>query len=148
LTAALRADFFAVNRDQDGPGRLTSPPADLRPVLARIAAEPEGRHRWEGEDSPTPATLALAWWTDHLGRVHVRFAGSAHAGPPPGSAPRSPPDLPPLASVYPRRTVARHRGKRMQLLCVCPCGAWGPTDRLLWMGDHCGACHDRLQSGE
>jgi WD40 repeat protein len=53
------------------------------------------------------------------------------------------PHRPPLACVYPGACVIATQHRRPRLLAVCDCGAWGPPNRLAWMGPHCGPCFDR-----
>jgi hypothetical protein len=152
LREALRAACVAINRNQGRHARLGFPFADLAAVQKRIAGKREGGHEWSGDPtaSSTPAVLGAAWWTDFLGRRHIRLNGSDHVGHPYSTTPplRAGPDLPALACVYPRRTLFRIADGQRRLFCLCPCGAWGPPDRLAWMGDSCGACHDRAEAGE
>src|SRR5262245_57096232 len=122
-------------------------PADeLRKLLERIAQEPEGSHRWEGRASGcgARAVFAVTWWADHLGRTHVRICGYSFVGDPTLQELA----LPPLAKIQPQRTLLRYREGREELLVLCPCSVGGPPERLAWMGDRCGVCHDRAGTGE
>jgi hypothetical protein len=122
-----------------------------------IAAQPEGVTQWiEGvpraeECTPTVrATLVgAAWWTDPVGRRHVRIVGRRleqfneyhqnRFGP--LGQPR-----PALALVHPDACCLRHvPGKPAELLAVCACGTIGKPDALGWMGGCCGPCHDHRE---
>jgi hypothetical protein len=93
------------------------------------------------------AELIAIWWTDFLGRRHLRLlGGSRHRGmelP----APLPSPHRPPLSCVYPDPCVVVTQHRRSRVLAVCDCGAWGVPERLGWMGPHCGPCHDRRSDG-
>jgi hypothetical protein len=134
--------------------------------LARpFAGKREGSATWVA-GAPSAAELApeeratlvgAAWWTDALGRKHLRVVGRRLEpfnalrcnlfGPRAGGWPA-------LGLVYPDRVVARSRpgrgkgaGKR-EVLAVCSCGAVGRPEALAWMGDSCGPCHDRREEGQ
>ncbi len=96
------------------------------------------------------ARVGLAWWTDHIGRRHYRVVGWRGRGNRAGQdnflCPFGEP-RPPLWLVYPDRTFFRREGKDRVLTAVCPCGVAGAPDELGWMGDRCGPCHDRAESG-
>src|SRR5690606_13073978 len=91
---------------------------------------------------------ALAWWTDHAARRHVRVKARRdrfnrlsreHLF----DGRRSP--RPPLSIVYPR-PVFWQEG-RQRLLAVCPCGVWGEPEAISWMRTCCGPCNDRREAG-
>jgi WD40 repeat protein len=96
------------------------------------------------------ATLVgAAWWTDPVGRRHVRIVGRRleqfneyhqnRFGP--LGQPR-----PALALVHPDACCLRHvPGKPPELLAVCGCGTIGRPEALGWMGDCCGPCHDHRE---
>jgi hypothetical protein len=137
----------------------------LRQLARPFAKKPEGSATWVG-GAPSAAELApeqrgtlvgAAWWTDALGRKHLRVVGrrlepfnslrSNLFGPRAGGWPA-------LGLVYPDRVVVRTRpgrgkgaGKR-EVLAVCACGAVGRPEALAWMGDSCGPCYDRRQEGQ
>jgi hypothetical protein len=150
LREALAIAFAAANRGQSSHGRLAWPPANLDAVLRRVSDEPEGGHEWRGLPGrqTSQALIAVVWWSDFLRRKHVRLTGGDGVFRRRARPLLPDPNLPALACVYPRRTLFRERAGLRQLLCVCPCGAWGPAGALAWMGVRCGACHDRLESGE
>src|SRR5205085_10758201 len=85
LDAALDAAVAAIN--QRGRERLLAwPPDDRKSFRKELAAAPEGYRQWNGGDDRTErspygrdgvvrSALAIAWWSDHIGRKHVRFLG-------------------------------------------------------------------------
>src|SRR5262249_27183534 len=95
-------------------------------------------------------SVAVAWWTDAVGRVHVRVAAEAwkrsretHRWP------RDPffSELrrrPPLWLTNPERVFLRLGAGPAGLLCCCAGGAAGPPKALAWTGECCGPCHDHL----
>jgi WD40 repeat protein len=93
--------------------------------------------------------VALAWWTDPLGRRHCRVVGQLSRARPlliDLFCPDCPEGLP---RVYPERLIAVERpGRGVVWVAVCPCGAHGEPGSLGWMGRCCAACHDRAESGE
>ncbi|HKB39014.1 MAG TPA: hypothetical protein VKD72_21405, partial [Gemmataceae bacterium] len=100
----------------------------------------------KGEHIPRPtARVIVAWWSDYLGRRHHRILGWQE----PGYPYRQDPDArdllswSPLCLVSPARTLLRHRKGHRELLVVCPCGTCGTPKEIAWMGERCGACHDR-----
>jgi WD40 repeat protein len=40
--------------------------------------------------------------------------------------------------------TSQHR--RLRLVALCECGAWGPPEQLAWMGPCCGPCWDRQEN--
>jgi hypothetical protein len=151
LQEAVRAAMVAANRNQGRTGRVRFPPDDLAAALDRILADPEGGRVWEGLPGQTipQVVIVAAWWTDYIGRKHVRLYGSDHIGQYYNAPPLRPgPDTPPLACVYQRYTLFRERAGNRQLVCVCPCGASGLPEEVRWMGSCCGVCHDRAAAGE
>jgi hypothetical protein len=109
-------------------------------LFRQVVRRPEGSKRWRGKRvSNWPvAQLVAAWWTDAIGRRHVRIRGFAHL---------QILEAPPLAEVHPERVVVRQRGKETDVLGVCPCGLCGSLAGLAWMGNGCGPCHDRKIEG-
>jgi WD40 repeat protein len=168
LEAALAAAAAAVN----GRARerlLAWPPDDLRSFRKEIGAAPEGYRQWVGGGGPQKrspygraglvrSALTVAWWSDHVGRRHVRLLGRrALLGLPalvhlmwPAVPQRggSVPPVPALALVYRDFTFLRVQGGQRRVRVVCRCGVSGVPGAVGWMGDCCGPCHDRRQSGE
>jgi hypothetical protein len=144
-------------------GLLTVAEDTFRRLATTFAKKAEGSAAWvagatsPAEHDPTQrATLVgAAWWTDALGRKHLRVVGRrlepfnvlrSNLFGPPGDS-----DWPPLGLVYPDRVVVRSRprgGGRREVLAVCACGAVGRPEALAWMGDSCGPCHDRREEGQ
>jgi hypothetical protein len=94
--------------------------------------------------------VAVAWWTDHVGRRHVRLQGHAQRGQS-GSLGLDP-EQRPLLAVYPQVGLWRNVGPRREAWLWCRCGERALLDPvkpvLGWMGPCCAACHDRTQEGE
>ncbi len=168
LEAALAASAAAVNR-RAKQRRLPWPPDDLSSFAEELAAAPEGYRQWNGGDDQTEtrpygrggmlrSTLATAWWTDHVGRKHVRLLGRRGKLGVPELARLMWPEMPRrrgpltpvplLALVYREFTFLRVRDGQRQVRVVCRCGVSGEPGAVGWMGDCCGPCHDRRQSGE
>jgi WD40 repeat protein len=146
-------------------GKLTPDLTAYRHFAEGMSDKPEGVGQWiEGVRDPAAfppneraTLLGVAWWTDPLGRRHVRVAGRRlepfnefhqNRFGPLGD------ERPPLCLIYPEGVVLRHeegKGKKkrapVRLLAVCGCGVIGDPARLAWMGPHCGPCHDRLEEG-
>jgi hypothetical protein len=146
-------------------GLLQADEGAFRKLARPFATKREGSATWVA-GAPSAAELApeqratlvgAAWWTDALGRKHLRVVGRRLEpfnalrcnlfGPRAGGWPA-------LGLVYPDHVVARTRpgrgkgaGKR-EALAVCACGAVGRPEALAWMGDICGPCHDRRQEGQ
>jgi hypothetical protein len=111
-------------------------------VAAKIAGLPEGRRHWSGGDT---AHVALVWWTDHIGRRHVRStaSNSCHLEHRFTSTGRDD-SRPPLWHLYPDGLFYREKDGAGAWWAVCGCGAAGPPERIAWIGQRCRACHDRL----
>jgi hypothetical protein len=124
---------------------------------ARLAADraAEGWRQWNGGEGKARSwearsALALAWWTDPLGRKHCRVLARRgrfarpyldHLLDPTGEG------WPPLALVYPALLFFARRAEQRALLAVCACGACATPERLGWMGPCCALCHDLEQEG-
>jgi hypothetical protein len=135
-------------------GLLQLPPHLMRDAVTTVQRWPEGVYNRSANDDPGQRSTVggLAWWTDPLGRKHIRVAGRRRE---PGSQlwanvfyPLDG-DRPGAWLVHPERLYLRTLpGQSRQLIAVCDdCGAAGPPERLGWMGDCCGPCHDRRQEG-
>ena len=145
LERALRGAIDAVNHHQAGHGPLLEIGGSAALAQA-MWARPEGAREWRvpghGQFGVQAALVAI-WWTDFLGRRHLRLLGGCRHRGMELPAPLPSPHRPPLACVYPGACVIVTRHRRSRLLVVCECGAWGEPDRLAWMGRHCGPCFDR-----
>jgi hypothetical protein len=112
---------------------------------SRRDASREGLEQWAVFYEHLPSfevVVWTAWWTDVLGRKHHRIVAERD--------PRqwvSWDKVPPLALLYPERTVRRTCGEREAVVVACDCGAAGKPNELAWMGDRCGPCHDRHEEG-
>jgi hypothetical protein len=141
LTAGMSVQYSLPPGSDDL--RLTA--ADEDALLEGLRDTAEGHVEWrvpaQGWRYGVQAALVAVWWSDFLGRKHVRLVG----GSPQGGAvlPVPAPDLPALACVYPDRCVFASLHRRSRLLVVCPCGACGTPAELAWMGPTCGPCFDR-----
>lgn len=125
-------------------------PLEGRDDLQRALTQPHGYRQWNGGDGPARPTearaiVALAWWTDRVGRKHHRLVGRQGLfNRPmldnllcPFGDPR-----PPLWFVYPHHVFVQRAGDDRVALAVCACGAYGPPEQLGWMGRCCDACFD------
>jgi hypothetical protein len=122
-----------------------------------MAADAEGCRQWlpdaSGGREDNRSVVAAAWWTDRVGRRHVRVKGarwSFQYGSKdvantlcPYEQPR-----PPLWMVYPDSTWIANAGGGERVLVACPCGEAGTPERVGWMGGCCAACHDRREEGQ
>jgi WD40 repeat protein len=126
-------------------------PKDLRAFCAEYRARAGGWREWRNEErsqSKSFSAAGVAWWTDRLGRKHVRVAGARPSNYDSDLNVFGLDERPPLALLYPGRTFLRERKGRKTLVAACACGAWGEPRTLGWMGDCCGSCHKRRQRGE
>jgi hypothetical protein len=134
---------------------LRWPLGDIGSALDRAESQAEGLKQWNGGDGKgrpgeTFSAVALAWWTDLIGRRHCRVAGRR------GKFDRerlenflSPGDesRPAVWLVYPDYFCRRRRKGQRTLVALCACGRWGEPAEIGWMGDCCGVCHDRREEG-
>jgi hypothetical protein len=145
----------AVSR-ANGRGRLCLldwPPADLADFLLKWRTA-EGFQQWNGGSGPgrsgeARTILAVVWWTDWIGRKHVRivarrgeFNNPARQNLLSRGARR-----PFQWQAYPENLYLLFAEGKEQLRGLCRCGAAGPPSDLGWMGNVCGPCHDRLEAG-
>lgn len=117
-------------------GGLSDPLADpTEPGWAamRVETDRDGVLTW-GEGTG----VVLGWWTDALGRKHVRVRV--------GRVPQK--DATPAEVVHPGQPVFRSDGGwAADELFACGCGAVGTAESIAWTGDLCGPCYDRVQDG-
>jgi hypothetical protein len=134
---------------------LSGPPPEGALRAAEADGPAEGWWQWNGGEGRGRAweslsLAAVAWWTDRAGRRHVRVVGGRRRFSRPQLNHLFDPQRegwPALALVYPDVGFLAERGGRRSLVAVCACGAFGPPERLGWMGDCCGPCHDRREEG-
>jgi WD40 repeat protein len=121
---------------------------ELDRTLAAVARKPEGVRHWRPRGAPV---VSLAWWSDALGRRHVRVAARkpSEVDPPKTGSTRTfhPEDWPALWQIYPGRAWLRLRSRRLEALVWCRCGAGGTPAAVAWTGTCCGPCHDRREEG-
>jgi WD40 repeat protein len=148
LAQALGEAARAAN-DRSRLGLLRWPPADLGAVLEKVPRDPEGYAQWGGRPGGTHSAVALAWWADVIGRRHCRVVGRREKGDAAGPARLLAPGeaRPAVWLVYPDYFFRRRAHGRYELVALCACGRSGPPEALGWMGDCCGACHDRREEG-
>jgi hypothetical protein len=131
---------------------LDWPLPDLSAFEADYAGRPEGFRYWRGGFGVGHAPhsrLAAAWWTDWLGRRHLRLCGARQALLYQMLAIyfATAPQRPPLWLVHPQRTGERFVRGSWRTFVACDCGAAGAPEDLGWMGYRCGPCHDRREAG-
>src|SRR5262249_4470554 len=154
LTDALHEAVLAANDKRRS--RLLGWPLPGRDALEADLDSPEGWRQWNGGGGPARSgegrsVVALAWWTDRLGRKHHRLVGRyGNFSRPmlenifcPLGDPR-----PALWFVYPDHVFLKRDGQFAELQAMCACGAWGRPEELGWMGPCCDACYDRGQEGQ
>lgn len=154
LAAALQGAVLAANEKRRQ--RLVPWPLPNRENLATELDRAAGYLQWNGGDGPGRtnegrAVVALAWWSDRLGRKHHRVVGRWGTFNRPSLdrllCPSSE-ERPPLFFVYPSHVfVKRQRGER-HAQAICACGAQGTPEELGWMGLSCDACYDRALEGQ
>jgi hypothetical protein len=130
-------------------------PEALAAAQALVGARGKGFRQWNGADGDARADVpcsgvAIAWWSDRLGRKHVRVVGLGPVSPKwqrrNGLTYLEAP--PPLWLVYPQEVHLCERDNGWALSAVCACGAAGAPEALGWTGPCCGPCHDRREMGE
>jgi hypothetical protein len=154
LAAAIHEAVLSAN-DKSRLRVLRWPFADLNAALDQMQSEAEGRRQWNGGDGrgrpgDTFSAVAVAWWTDLIGRRHCRVVGHR------GKLDRARLDNLLSAAdesrtavwlVYPDYFFRRRSKGQRSLVALCACGRSGEPAELGWMGDCCGACHDRREEG-
>jgi hypothetical protein len=152
-----KALYEAVHVANDGRRqRLLHWPLPEREAFDEQMTRPHGWRQWNGGEGPARAGEgrsigAAAWWSDRVGRKHVRVVGrSGHFSKAllanlfcPFGEPR-----PPLWFVYPDHIFLKRDSERRVACALCACGAFGTPEDLGWMGPCCDACHDRVQEGQ
>ena len=136
----------------DGRDRPLCEPLSDADLLGELRDRPEGSRCWHENQSHgwQRPWLFVAWWTDAIGRKHVRvLAGEGLGGMLEGKGANALPGVgpPPLELVYPDSGVLVRRLPRLEWHVLCDCGLWGPPAELGWMGPFCAACHDRREEG-
>jgi WD40 repeat protein len=158
LTKALGQAVKSANtRSRSAKVSLT--PAECGRLWKTVTSEAEGFRQWTGDEPAGPRTrdqrsvLAVAWWTDWLGRRHVRVKGSRHDFSYGREGLRNifcpfEGKRPPVWMIYPHHIYLAGEGEGKQVLAACPCGVAGTLDAIGWVGNRCAACHDRREEGE
>src|SRR5262249_10621844 len=92
--------------------------------------------------------VGLAWWTDRLGRKHLRIVG----GHGPNLTVRLRIDEGPrrssLEQIYPEAVARVAQGGVVRLVALRDRRQVGERAALGWRGTRCGPCHDRAEAGE
>jgi hypothetical protein len=157
LTETLaRATKAANHRCRSALVRLR--PKEGEKFCRTVAAAPEGFRQWLGAaEGPRRedhrSAVAVAWWTDPLGRRHIRVKGArwsftyGREGESSILCPYEQP-RPPLWMIYPEFIYLADAGAGERVLAACPCGAAGTPEEIGWMGECCGPCHDRREEGQ
>jgi hypothetical protein len=150
LDAALRAGVELTDRP-DCSWEVGWSAGKYEATWLRIAQEPEGCSMWGQRPDrllPESGNLRVTWWSDFIGRRHVRVEAVYREGLSATAWPTFK-EGPPLLQVYPEDAFTVRREKiSAGLLVVCACGAVGTPTEIAWMGTECGPCHDRRVAGE
>jgi hypothetical protein len=123
------------------------------PILHAVISRPEGQSLLRPPQysySARGCYVAVAWWSDHQGRKHVRVTAGDVAWPGPHRhySRLDEDERPPLWHICPERVYRVQRGDATPAwLACCACGEAGTPRHLAWMGDCCGPCHDRREEG-
>lgn len=155
LSAALTQAAESASRGHRVRTLLPWPPAHTEALVRGLDAAPEGRRLFKGQNEgarpggKARSVVAACWWTDPLGRRHVRVGGwrAGQRDERANGLLRLGRSRPPLWVVYPEHVYFRREGKALVPFVVCRCGAVGPPEALGWMGPCCAACHDRAEEG-
>jgi hypothetical protein len=125
--------------------------ASAQSTFRLLLEQPDGWKQWLGESGPpseSESILFVAWWTDPLGRRHVRILADRLVLDAEMRRCLVWPqwDVPPaVALVYPNAGYWRFEGDNRRWMVLCPCGMSGTPAEIGWMGDCCAACHDRRE---
>lgn len=114
------------------------------PNTAEINAIGSGNFYTTGESPCKPddngvARLGVAWFTDHLGKKHVRLKGDVIRTTKYGSTSMWQQDQPMHRLVYPNSWL------ETRLSITCYCGKKGVLEEIGWDGTKCRSCRDREQ---
>jgi hypothetical protein len=94
------------------------------------------------------SVVAVVWWSDCIGRRHVRVIGCQRKAIEPPERLLEPTSTRcAFAHVYAERVFQVTRDGEMRTLVACPCGIFGTAEEIGWMGESCGPCHDRREEG-
>jgi hypothetical protein len=132
-------------------------PGEGEDLCRAVSITTEGFRQWlAAADGPRRddhrSAVAVAWWTDRLGRRHVRVKGARWSFTY-GSKEECntlcphPQSRPPLWMIYPELIYLADVGAGECVLAACPCGEVGTPEEIGWMGDCCAVCHDRCEEG-
>jgi hypothetical protein len=145
------ADRLSWPRERAGP-RVE--PKALIELSAQMRDRPEGTwlRRFVDVSLARSHRVAVAWWTDPLGRRHLRVHGWFEQA---SMTFRvcyqrawDDPSVPPLWHISREQTYLSLCGDRSEAIVCCSCGAAGTPREVAWMGECCGPCHDRREEGE
>jgi hypothetical protein len=115
----------------------------------RAAAPPMPCRNHEHRARQRRSVVAVAWWSDCIGRRHTRVIGcQRQAVEPPEQLLKPSAADPAVAQVYPDHVFRLTRAGQTRALVACSCGVFGTAEEVGWMGDCCGPCHDRREAGE
>jgi dipeptidyl aminopeptidase/acylaminoacyl peptidase len=153
MADALDAAFAEANASAEPRRMVPWSPRRFGRFEREFRAAAEGKQRWTVRSIGVVGIVrfvAVAWWTDPLGRKHVRIRGRRAQ-----YRLRDRVNLlvrdsnrPPLWLTYPDNLYYRQETGGLRLFAVCRCGASGEPASLGWMGDCCGPCHDRREAGD
>jgi WD40 repeat protein len=124
-------------------------------LRAEVGGKPQGWRQFNGGDgkarpAETRSAAVVAWWTDRVGRKHVRLVGRHGAFTRPMLDNLLCPfgeGRPSLWFVYPDHVFLKREGERRVAFVQCACGAYGTPEELGWMGPCCDGCYDRAEEG-
>jgi hypothetical protein len=133
-------------------------PEETEELCQNVADASEGFRQWLGSAEGAGreahrSAVAVAWWTDRLGRRHVRVKGARWSftyGQEGESNTLCPFEQtrPPVWMIYPDFIYLADAGSGQRVLAACPCGEAGTPEEIGWMGECCTACHDRREEGQ
>src|SRR5262245_15398143 len=121
---------------------------DWEDFVAEMAPRRDGRRQWSDTLQGDTACVGVTWWTDHVGRRHVRVTGASSRDGPQRLTSTRTDSRPPLWHLYPAHVFYRERKGMGEWWGVCGCGVAGRPETVGWMGTMCGPCHDRQQEGQ
>lgn len=138
LIACLRDAVAAVGRLSKKAPKPLPPEEEERLLWELAAADGAFAHHGNGK-----LCLSVAWWTDPVGRKHVRVASRID------DEQEADEDVPAVCRVYPGSLlVVEADGEETVSLVVCGCGAIGTPAAIAWMGETCGPCADAKADGQ